>query len=615
MKKNKQIKPGLSYTPSTNLPELKDFKTEWDMESLYYTSDADPRLEEDIKYTILDYQKFAKRWRTKPFIFDSALLVVALTEYEKLVGDPKLSRPGRYFSLRSELDANDDKAEKSLSLLRKRLRPASDGILFFTLELGKISTSKQKEFLKDPKLAHFRYFLQQIFSSAKHDLSEAEEKIIRLKALQASGLWQQMTDKLTSTSSITWKGKKIALPEALETIETLKSTEKPKLWSIIIKKMDEFGIPAEHEFNAIITDVRTEDDLRKYKKPYSATAIAYQHDEKSIESLVKVLSDTGFKLSRKFYKLKASYHNVPAIQYAQKYDTIGEEPVINFSEALTICRDVFYQVNPIYGQIFDDMLINGQIDVYPKPGKRGGAFMSDQTGHPVQVMLNHTSTMKALETLAHEMGHAVHARRSALQTPLYDGHSIVTAETASTLFESLVFDAIIASATDVDTKLVLLHDRITRDIATMQRQIAFFNCELEIHETIHQNGAMTHAELKSCMYKHLCSYLGEGVIVKPEDGTSYVYIPHLRYGFYVYSYTFGHMMSSIMARNYKADNSYRKEIDTFLTAGSSDSVINIFKQIKIDTTKAETFSEALSAHAADIATFQKLVNKQKVTRI
>jgi oligoendopeptidase F len=224
-------------------------------------------------------------------------------------------------------------------------------------------------------------------------------------------------------------------------------------------------------------------------------------------------------------------------------------------------------------------------------------------------MLNHTDTFKALETLAHEMGHAIHATRSATNTPLYDGHSIVTAETASTLFENLVFDALLDAA-DPTTRHILLHDKITRDIATVERQIAFFNCELEIHETIHRQGAMTHAELKAVMYRHLQSYLGKAVHLDPIDGASYVYIPHLRYGFYVYSYTFGHLMSSVIAARFKEDASYRKEIDIFLTAGSSDTVNNIFKRIGIMTSKPETFHEALGRHARDIREFERFVKSQ-----
>ncbi len=614
MSKKTKSTSAISYQPNPNLPKLDIYQTSWNLSGLYYKNGQDPEIEKDTEHAVNTYHRFAKSWKTKAFTSDANVLAKALADYERLAGDPRLSKPGRYFSLRAELDAHDDEAEKALSLLRKRLRKATDSILFFTLELGKIPTKTQKAWLKEPVLKPYRYYLTQLFKGAKHDLTEAEEKIVRLKSAQSSLLWQQMTDKLVSTSTITYAGKTLHLPEAFEMIETLKSAEKPKLWRLLIEKIDTFGIPAEHEFNAIITDVRTEDELRGYEKPYSATALAYEHDEKSIETLVATMSDKGFALSRKFYQLKAAYHGVTTIDYSQKYDTIGQEPEIDFAEALTICRDVFYDVNPLYGQIFDQMIKNGQLDVFPKKGKRGGAFMSDQTGHPVQVMLNHTSTLKALETLAHEMGHAIHATRSATNSPLYDGHSIVAAETASTLFENLVFNAIIASAAE-ETKIVLLHDKITRDIATMQRQIAFFNCEFEIHSTIAEKGSMTHDELKKCMYKHLTSYLGKAVMVRPEDGASYVYIPHLRYGFYVYSYTFGHLMSSVMAKRYKEDNNYRQEIDTFLTAGSSDTVINIFKRIDIDTTKPETFTLALKEHEKDIQTFAKLVNKRKRTKM
>jgi oligoendopeptidase F len=125
---------------------------------------------------------------------------------------------------------------------------------------------------------------------------------------------------------------------------------------------------------------------------------------------------------------------------------------------------------------------------------------------------------------------------------------------------------------------------------------------------------MTHAELKNCMYRHLRSYLGDSVTVTEQDGASYVYIPHLRYGFYVYSYTFGHLMSSMMAKQYAADNSYRQHIDTFLTAGSSDTVVNIFKKIGLNTTNPETFTKALEAHEQEINAFQKLVKRTVAKR-
>lgn len=602
-------KQGFNYTPTQSLPKLGAIKTTWDLKKLYYKSEKDPRIEQDVQFTEQAYAAFAKKWRSRKYTESAKLLCEALTEYEALAARPEISRPGRYFGFRSVLDARDTVAEKSLSLLSERLRKASDQMIFFSLRIADIPKDAQKKFLADPQLVHFRYYLERVFLAAKHNLSEAEEKIVRLKSRQSYGRWVDMTEKLLSNTTIVWKKQEIAVPEAIETLDTLPSKEKPKLWALLMDEMERLGAIAEHEFNAIITDVRTEDELRKYPKFYSATALGYEDTEANIESLVEAVSTKGFALSKKFYKLKAKYHGESALHYTRKYDSIGTSPLIPFEQAVTICRDVFYSLKKEYGEIFDHMLTNGQIDVFPRKGKHGGAFMSDETAHPTHVFLNHTSTFKALETLAHEMGHAIHAQRSKTQTPFYDGHSIVTAETASTLFENLMFDRVYTQASK-QQQHILLHDRITRDIATIQRQVAFFNCEFEIHQTIKETGGMTNEELRDAMYRHLRSYLGSGITLEKRDGYSYVYVPHLRFGFYVYTYAFGILMSTIMANHYKEDTSYIDKIDTFLCAGSSDTVTNIFKSIDIDTSHKETFLRALDNHAADIAMFEQYVKEQ-----
>jgi len=582
----------------------------WDLVKHYYLSHTDPQIEADVTQTEKTFHAFAKKWRKQKFTTNPKLLKQALTENEAMAGNPTFSRPMRYFGLVTALNTADTTAEKQISLINNRLRKANDEIMFFALELGKISKSEQKNLLAHPDLKHFRYYLERLFASAKHQLTESEEKIINLKSRQSYGRWVDMTDKIISQRHITWQGKKIALPEAIELVNLQTFSNKPKLWHLIINQMKQIGEVAEHEFNAIISDVRSEDELRGYEKPYSATVLAYQDEEVALERLLKAVTGTGFKLSHKFYKLKARYHGVEKLEYSQRNESAGKSVNISFTQAVTICRDVFYSVNRDYGTFFDTMLENGQIDFMPKSGKTGGAFMSAQNGHPINVMLNHLNNFPSLETLAHEMGHAIHAMRSNSQSPFYSNHSIVTAETASTLFENLVFDAVFAQATDAE-KAVLLHDRILRDVSTIQRQIAFFNAELEIHNTIYKQGGMNNEDLRACMQKHLQSYLGSAVNVTSQDGYTYVYVGHLRYGFYVYSYAYGLMMSTIMANNYRLDKRYAEKIDLFLSLGESCLIKDIYKKIGIDTTKIDTFEKGLEKLAADISLFEKIVKKRK----
>ena len=259
----------------------------------------------------------------------------------------------------------------------------------------------------------------------------------------------------------------------------------------------------------------------------------------------------------------------------------------------------------MYGELFDHILTNGQIDVYPKQGKRGGAFCWGDTSQPTNVFLNQVDTLRSLETYAHEMGHAIHTERSKEQPAHYQNYSTTTAETASTLFEGLLFDAVLQQANE-EEKVSLLHDKLASDIATIQRQIACFNFELDMHTTVREQGAITKDELGEKLNKHLRAYMGPAVELSKEDGQFYVAWAHIRYGFYVYTYTFGILMSSIMAENFAANKSYATQIDKFLTAGGSDTVANIFKSIGINTTKIETFERGLDKMEAEIKLLQKL---------
>jgi oligoendopeptidase F len=173
-----------------------------------------------------------------------------------------------------------------------------------------------------------------------------------------------------------------------------------------------------------------------------------------------------------------------------------------------------------------------------------------------------------------------------------------------------VFEAVFAQSSDA-TKITLLHDRLTRDIATIQRQIAFFLFEKEMHELIRTQGAATKEELAAIMTKQLRAHLGKGVNVTDDDGYSFVYVSHFRSMFYVYTYAYGLLMSNLMHSHYKADAGYIDKIDTFLSAGGSATVENIFGSIGINARKLSTFEHGLDKMAEDISTLTKLAKKRK----
>jgi oligoendopeptidase F len=602
-------KPAFVYKSVNGLPKLRARKHEWDLRNHYYKSESDPRIEKDLKITEAAYKAFAKKYRGKNFIASSGALKKALTDYEALAGMAEASRPSRYFWFREALNASDSVAQKHSNLIASRLAKVGNEVIFFELEIGKIPLALQKKYLKDPKLAHFKYYLSRVFLEAKHLLSEPEEKILNLKGNVSHGLWVSGTENILNRRTVSFKGETIPLPSAVDRIDTVPSKDKPKLWRLITEEFGKLAEVAENEMNAIVTNKKINDELRGYEHPYSATIEHYENDEKAVLALVKAISTKGFALSKRYYELKAKFKGVKSFPYANRNDMIGTDIHVPYATAVDVCRDTFYGLDQKYGAIFDAMLTNGQIDVFPKKGRAGGAFCAGGVNVPTYVFLNQVDNQRSFTTLAHEMGHAIHTERSKTQTPIYEDYSTTTAETASTLFEGIAQQKFIDSLPSSE-KAAMLDRKIGETIATIQRQIAFFNFEHELHMTIRKEGAMTWKEIAAMMQKHLQSYLGPSVEVTPEDGLMFVYITHIRNFFYVYSYAYGELVSSMIARKLQSDPSYIEKVDKFLTAGGSDTVENIFKSIGIDTTKPETFLESLKSLEADIKELEQLTAKK-----
>ena len=602
MTSKKPKSSNFKYTPTISLPKLKNIKTEWDLKNHYYKSENDPQIEKDLVAYETAITAFVKKYAKKDFTSTKAKLLPALKDalaLSSLVGH----KPAYYYSYRLALNSADTVAQKRLNQIEARLTKTGNTLVFFELAVGKIPVPLQKEILKDSAFALFNYYLEGIFETAKYNLTEPEEKILNLKSQTSSSMWVSGTEKILGSTSIKYKGKDVPLNGALMQFMDLPQKERHIMWKACAEALKALGPVAENELNAVITDKKINDELRGFKKPYSATVLGHDLTESSLEALVEAISNRGYKLTRKFFAHKAKLTG-KKIAFIDRDDYGVALPKIDFDTATDICRDSFYAFNPIYGQIFDEMLERGNIDVYPKQGKGGGAFCSSGTNMPTLVLLNHSSDFQAVSTFAHEMGHAVHAYRSKLQPILYQDHSTVTAETASTFFESVVSHRLLEQL-DGEQKITMLNTQICDKINTIIMCIARYKAELEIHETIRREGAMTWNEMAACLVRHFTDYCGNAIEFNETDGYNVIAKIHYRMYFYQYSYSFGNLASSIMYKRYMDNHDYADKVDTFLTAGDHASVEKIFKSIDIDVSKSAAFDEGLDLLEADINAFIK----------
>jgi len=586
-----------------------EYKTKWDLSNIY-KGDAKTSVSKDLAQIKKSYLAFAKKYRKdKKHLKNAGALAKAIKESESLSANPANERPYLYFAYRTSLNAQDSEAQAELAKLIDFYTELSNEVEFFSLEIGKIPKKLQKKFLNSKELKPFKYFLKKLFETAKYDLSEAEEKIMNLKSAPARSMWVSGFSKLVSKQTVKFEGKNIPIAEAFAKIPGLKTQKRRTLHKGIMKTLENISDFSESEINAIVTDKKINDKLRGFKTPYEATVKGYENDLQTVEDLVEAVTK-NFSIAHKFYKIKAEMLKEKKLNYADRGAKVGKVEIkVPFKKAVVKVTKSFTKADPEFGKFVTEMFNNGLVDVFPKVGKSGGAFCSSSMNIPTYILLNHVDDFRSMTTLAHEMGHGIHAKYSKKQRPLYEGHTIATAEVASTFFENLVFEEELKNVSPKE-KMVLLHDKISDDISTIFRQIACFNFENELHLRIRSEGFLQKEDIAKLMNKHMKSYLGPVFKLDPTDGYFFVNWSHIRNFFYVYSYAFGQLVSDALYERYKKDNTKIKDVIEFLSSGGSDSPENIFKKIGINPNK-KLFKIGLNRIKANIDELKKLWKADK----
>src|SRR5207249_8404849 len=121
------------------------------------------------------------------------------------------------------------------------------------------------------------------------------------------------------------------------------------------------------------------------------------------------------------------------------------------------------------------------IDAPVRPGKRPGAFCAYTVpSHHPYVLLNWTSRRRDVLTLAHELGHGLHAYLAREQGVFHQGTPLTLAETASVFGETVTFGRLLEEVTDPQERLALLASNLQDQNPTVIRQLPINRLEQPI---------------------------------------------------------------------------------------------------------------------------------------
>lgn len=590
--------------------------TKWDLSELGSSLD-DPRFIKERARIKRAHKAFEKKWKdTNDYTKKASVLREALDDYERLarIGGAE----GLYLFFRSSLNSSDTKIQAAMARYRDVINDVSDHIRFFELSLGKISQPQQKKLLKAPTLTPYHNYLKGIFDASRYLLSEKEERILDMKSSVSSGNWVNMLEEFlyAETRKVpieTAKGKKVVTRE--QTLDELLKLSRSKNQEVSEKATEaiqdillQHKNVAEKELNSFLENKKIDDELRGVKRPDSIRHLSEGIETTAVDSLLKVVSD-NFKLSRDYYQFKAKLVGVKKFTYwnrLQEYGAITQE--YPYKKSVDIVNRALSRIHPEFSDIFKSFINGGQIDVYPKKGKRGGAFCASEYDFKVRIFLNHKNNFRDVSTLAHEMGHGIHAVKASIENTLNYHPPTCTAEVASTFCEDFVIEEVIKDADD-ESRLNIMLNHLEDKMATIFRQVAAYSFEYELHETYRKSGYLTEKEIGKIFNKHMRSYLGPRVTLDEHSGRGWMYWSHFRSPFYVYSYAMALLVSQAVNKRFKDNPEYMKQIQDFYSTGSSLSPKEIYANLGMDINSEALWQEGINEVKSLFSETKKLARK------
>ena len=566
-------------------PELQ--KVEWDLSHLLDGAGDDPQSAVDA---LLDESKrradaFAERYAGKLAELDGSELVAAmhdLAEIEEIAG-----RAGTYAHLSFSIDTADPARGALLQRVEEKGTAIETALLFFHLEWAALDDERAEELLAADGLDFARHHLLTARRYRPHLLSEPEERILTEKSLSGRSAWVRLFEEQTAaiTVDLADADEPVSLEIALarlfdpdrevrrDAAERVTAALKPGLRT------------RAYTFNTLLADKMTDDRLRSYPHWLAARNLSNEASDESVQALIEAVR-ARYELPRRWYRLKAQLLGIDRLaDYDRMAAVTQDNEKVPWPEAKQIVLDAYSTFSDDLGTLVERFFDESWIDGPVRPGKRGGAFCSYGTPsvHPY-VMLNYTYLRRDVLTLAHELGHGVHAALGAGQGVFHMATPLTLAETASVFGETLVFGRLLEASPTPESRLSLLAESIEGSIATVFRQVAMNRFEDLVHTTRRDEGELSVDRFGSLWAQSQEELLGDAVEVTEGYRTWWSYVPHfVATPGYVYAYAYGQLLALAVYGRYEEEGeAFVSSYLDLLSAGGSRSPEELGQIVGVD---------------------------------
>lgn len=305
------------------------------------------------------------------------------------------------------------------------------------------------------------FYLKEAAEQSRYLMSEAEEALAAQLSLSGIRAWQKLQGVVTSQLKATFdvNGRARELP--ITVIQNLRTAPDEALrrraYETELAAWERVREPLAACLNGVKGTQVTLNQRRGRVDALHDPLDQARIDRETLEAMLGAMVDS-FPAFRRYLRGKAARLGKQTLPWWDLFAPAGKiERRYTFAEAQDLVVEQFGTLSGRLAAFARKAFDERWIDAEPRDGKRGGAFcMGVPLADESRILCNYDGSLDQVLTLAHELGHGYHNECLVGKTMLNQRTPMTLAETASIFCQTIVTDAALARASDMNEELAIL---------------------------------------------------------------------------------------------------------------------------------------------------------------
>jgi pepF/M3 family oligoendopeptidase len=521
-----------------------------------------------------------------------------------------------FISLTRAVDTGNEEANKYQSKVSILL---SNATLPFTQAKKYIGKAPNiNEMAESDRFKEFKFYLSELKNYTDHLLSDEQEVLISKLKQSSSNEWSNLQSLLTSKLEVELKlegeTKVITASQVRSHLESADREIRRAAFFGNLEASKKVEDAVATALSGIKGEVNTISKMRGFDSPLDEMLNKSRTSRQTVDAMIETMYEYlphFHKYLRRKAQLLGYEGGLPHFELTAPLGSV--EKTFTIEEAKDFVINNFNTFSENLGNLAKKAFDDRWIDVYPRKGKRGGAFCSNI--HPIKqsrVMTNFNGSLGDVITIAHELGHAYHGEQIFKQHVLNASYPMPLAETASTLCETIVMNAVI-NASEGEEKVALIESMLQDQTAVIVDILSRFIFETKVFET-RLDHPVSSKECQEIMTEAIHIAYGDGL--DPENVNRYAWLNKPHYysaglSFYNWPYAFGLLFAKGLYAEYLKDKeAFVGQYDELLAATGKMSVEDVAKLANIDVTQKDFWRSSLDLIKENIDLFLELTEEK-----